>query len=281
MISFLSRTIDFFFFFLSLWSYLWLAETSQQPISQTTWLKVTPHCNHCNHWRWFLRTMWPMSWWRWTCSERDACSFILPRPSSLWAEETFFLSVYTLFWGLFSSPTLFAATGQQPTCSWFPFLAEEYTISFSFWAYGFICGWPRPVSSRSVKQPGWRSSPFVTNVTIMDFLLTARADQLNSLAEDPPPRHVTDLEVTDSRTKYSNGDSSKSKRVKFFLEVNVELTVPKYIPGLYSNSNVSSQQLFSINTRNRLCKKSYPHKSCDTQWTIHKLLAFSLAGSHQ
>jgi hypothetical protein len=44
MISFLSRTIDFFFFFLSfLWIYLWLAETSQQPISQTTWLKVTPH----------------------------------------------------------------------------------------------------------------------------------------------------------------------------------------------------------------------------------------------
>ena len=28
--------------FLSLWIYLWLAETSQQPISQTTWLKVTP-----------------------------------------------------------------------------------------------------------------------------------------------------------------------------------------------------------------------------------------------
>jgi hypothetical protein len=46
MISFLSRTIDFFFFFLSLWIYLWLAETSQQLISQTTWLKVSPHCNH-------------------------------------------------------------------------------------------------------------------------------------------------------------------------------------------------------------------------------------------
>jgi len=27
--------------------YLWRAETSQQPISQTTWLKVTFHCNHC------------------------------------------------------------------------------------------------------------------------------------------------------------------------------------------------------------------------------------------
>jgi hypothetical protein len=37
----------------------------------------------------------------------------------------FFLSVYTFFWGLFSSPTLFAATGQQPTCSWFPFSAEQ------------------------------------------------------------------------------------------------------------------------------------------------------------
>jgi hypothetical protein len=49
MISFLSRTIDIYFFCLSLWIYLWLAETSQQPISQTTWLKVTPHCNHCNH----------------------------------------------------------------------------------------------------------------------------------------------------------------------------------------------------------------------------------------
>jgi len=46
MISFLSRTMDFFFFFLSLWIYLWLAETSQQPISQTTWLRVTRHCNH-------------------------------------------------------------------------------------------------------------------------------------------------------------------------------------------------------------------------------------------
>jgi len=45
MITVLSRTIDFFFFFRSLWIYLWLAETSQQPISQTNWLKVAPHCN--------------------------------------------------------------------------------------------------------------------------------------------------------------------------------------------------------------------------------------------
>jgi hypothetical protein len=32
---------------------------------------------------------------------------------------------YTFFCGLFSSPTLFAATGQQPTCSLFPFSAEH------------------------------------------------------------------------------------------------------------------------------------------------------------
>jgi len=80
--------------------------------------------------------------------------------------------VYTFFWGLFSSPTLFAATGQQPTCSRFPFSAEQYnTFSLSFWAYGFICGWPILVSSRSAKQPGWRSPPILTILTIATELL--------------------------------------------------------------------------------------------------------------
>jgi hypothetical protein len=45
IMSFLSRTLDFFSFFLSLWIHLWLAETSQQPISQTTWLETISHCN--------------------------------------------------------------------------------------------------------------------------------------------------------------------------------------------------------------------------------------------
>ena len=36
--DFLSQQNTRRFFFLSLWIYLWLAETSQQPISQTTWL---------------------------------------------------------------------------------------------------------------------------------------------------------------------------------------------------------------------------------------------------
>ena len=44
MISFLSRTKDTFFFFLSLWIYLWLAETSQQPISQ---ISVRAACCKC------------------------------------------------------------------------------------------------------------------------------------------------------------------------------------------------------------------------------------------
>eukprot|EP00983_Pelagomonas_calceolata_P111798 1159819-Pelagomonas_calceolata.AAC.3 len=28
----------------------WLAETSHKPTSQTTWLNITPDCDHCNHW---------------------------------------------------------------------------------------------------------------------------------------------------------------------------------------------------------------------------------------
>jgi hypothetical protein len=68
MISFLSRTLDFFSFFLSLWIYLWLAETSRQPTSQTTWLKVTLQIvisEHCNHY-WLAKTSHrPISWTVW------------------------------------------------------------------------------------------------------------------------------------------------------------------------------------------------------------------------
>ena len=44
------------------------------------------------------------------------------------------------------------------------FLSQQNNRLFSFWAYGFICGWPRPVSSWSAKLPGWRSPPIVTIV---------------------------------------------------------------------------------------------------------------------
>ena len=94
-----------------------------------------------------------MSWWRWTCSERGACSFNLPRPSSLWAEDTFFLSVYTFFWGLFSSPTLFDATGQQTT-NLFMISFLSRTIDFFFlslWIYLWLAG----TSQQPISQTTW------------------------------------------------------------------------------------------------------------------------------
>jgi len=99
-----------------------------------------------------------------SCSERGACSFILPRPSSLWAEETFFLFVYNIFEDFSAAqPFLLQQVNDQPVHN---FLSQQntvfFTFSFSFWAYGYICGWTRPVSSRSAKQPGWRSPPIVT-----------------------------------------------------------------------------------------------------------------------
>jgi len=119
-------------------------------------------------WRWFLR-MCPMSWWRWTCSEQGACSFILPRPSSLWGEETFFLSVYTFqksFLRTFQQPNPFCCG--RSTNNLFMISLISRTIDFFFLSL-WIYLWPRPVSSRSAKQPGWRSPPIVTIVTI-DFL---------------------------------------------------------------------------------------------------------------
>ena len=49
-ISLLCRTLHLFTLLLNLWICgRPRPVSSQQPISQTTWLKVTPHCNHCNH----------------------------------------------------------------------------------------------------------------------------------------------------------------------------------------------------------------------------------------
>jgi hypothetical protein len=56
------------------------------------------------------------------------------------------------------------------------FLSQQNNrLSFSFWAHGFICGWPRPVSSRSAKQPGWRSPPIVNIVTIVTIVTVIRS----------------------------------------------------------------------------------------------------------
>jgi len=104
--------------------------------------------------RWFLR-MWPMSWWRWTCSERGACSFNLPRPSSLWAEETLFLSVFTFFWGLFSSPTLFAATGQQPANLFMISFLSRTLDFFFFFLSLWIYLWLAETSQQPISQTTW------------------------------------------------------------------------------------------------------------------------------
>jgi len=95
-----------------------------------------------------------MSWWRWTCSERGACSFNLPRPSSLWAEETLFLSVFTFFWGLFTSPTIFAETGQQPTCHDMMFFLSSRTIDF-FYSFLRIYLWLAETSQQPISQTTW------------------------------------------------------------------------------------------------------------------------------
>jgi hypothetical protein len=52
-----------------------------------------------------------------------------------------------------AQPFLLQQVNNQPVHD---FLSQQNNrLPFSFWAYyGFFCGWPRPVSSRSAKQPG-------------------------------------------------------------------------------------------------------------------------------
>ena len=116
--------------------------------------------------------MWPMSWWKWTCSERGGCSLILQRPLGLWTEESFLLFAYTLFWRLLAAQSfLLQQVNNQLVHNFLPqqntglflFLARRHFLFlYKIW---FICGWPRPVNSRSAKLPGWRSPPIVTIVT--------------------------------------------------------------------------------------------------------------------
>jgi len=86
---------------------------------------------------------------------------------ALWFEETLFFFLFTPFFEDFSTaqPFLLQQVNNQLVHDFFS--QQNNRLSSSFWAYGFICGWPRPVSSRSAKQPGWRSPPIVTIVTII------------------------------------------------------------------------------------------------------------------
>jgi len=71
-----------------------------------------------------------MSWWRWTCSERGACSSILPRPSSLWAEETFFPFCFHLFLRTFQQPNPFCCNRSTTNLFMISFLSR--TIDYLF-----------------------------------------------------------------------------------------------------------------------------------------------------
>jgi len=127
MISFLSRTIDFLFFSLSLWIYLWLAETSQQPISQTIWLKVNRHCNHCNHCGQCGEMLRDLTHRTQTSSWQHTYQFFFAVPFDLNVRA----SLETASWEhespLLCGATLFATPSQCPDCSHIP-LAQTYSF---------------------------------------------------------------------------------------------------------------------------------------------------------
>jgi hypothetical protein len=88
----------------------------------------------------------------------------------LCAEEILLLFIYTFFWGLLNSSTL--CCNRSITYLFIiSFLSRTLDFSLSFWAHGFNCGWPRPVSSRSAIQPGWSSTPTMVILTICFLLL--------------------------------------------------------------------------------------------------------------
>jgi hypothetical protein len=111
-------------------------------------------------WRWFSH-IWPMSWWRWTCSTR--CSFILPRPSGLWAEETFLLLFYNFFEDFLTARpfSLQQVNSHLPVHN---FLAHQNARLFLFFLSIWIYLWLAETSQQPISQkPGWRSPP--TQVT--------------------------------------------------------------------------------------------------------------------
>jgi hypothetical protein len=100
-------------------------------------------------WRWFSR-MWPVSWWRWTCSERVACSFILPRPSGLWADEENFL--FTPFLRIFQQPNPFCCNRSTTNLFMISFLSRTLDFFFlSLWIYFRLA----KTSQQPISQTTW------------------------------------------------------------------------------------------------------------------------------
>jgi len=101
--------------------------------------------------------------------EWGARFFILPGPLGLWAEEVFFLLGYTFFENFSTArPNLLQQVKKQLVQN---FLSQQDTRLFPFlFKFESNCGWPRPVSSRSAKHPGWRSPPIVIIVSLRRLL---------------------------------------------------------------------------------------------------------------
>ena len=85
-------------------------------------------------------------------SYRSTCSFILPRPSRLWAEETFFLSVFTLFSA--AHPFLLQQVNNQLVHY---FLSQQSNILFLFLSELmdlFVAGWDQSAADQSNRFTG-------------------------------------------------------------------------------------------------------------------------------
>ena len=113
----------------------------------------------------------PPLWIEHVQNEVHAC--ILPRLSGLWAEEIFSF-LFTPFEDFStasiccnrSTTNLFIISFLNTRL--FPFFLNLWIylwLAFFCKPYGFICGWPRPVSSRSAKQRGWKSPHIVTIIS--------------------------------------------------------------------------------------------------------------------
>jgi len=76
-----------------------------------------------------------------------------------------FSFLFTPFRRTFQQPNPFCCNRSTTNLFMISFLSRTIDFFFFFLSFGFTCGWPRPVSSRSAKQPGLRSPPIVTIVT--------------------------------------------------------------------------------------------------------------------
>jgi len=85
----------------------------------------------------------------------------------------------------FQQPNPFCCNRSTTNLFMISFLSRTIDFfSYSFWAYGFICGWPRPVSSRSARQPSWRSTPHCNHCHVNTWSWLTHLSMLAVLCRD-------------------------------------------------------------------------------------------------